>query len=159
MVIQNNIGSLNKVNYNKINGPDYSERNTDKHGFVWCNFKFAAPFMNNLHVDLTRGDGTPFVRNKNGTLEGVKIYVAQSSGDSSAIWVDGNSPYVGYGKADSINSKGLDLFKSDNKTRYITFGQRPNIDPGYLYVKVGTTSDVDLGALVSSIKESINEWS
>ena len=159
MVIQNNIGSLNRVNYNKINGPDYSERNTDKHGFVWCNFKFEAPFMNNLHVDLTRGDGTPFVRNKNGTLEGVKIYVAQSSGDSSAIWVDGNSPYVGYGKADSISSKGLDLFKSDNKTRYITFGQRPNIDPGYLYVKVGTTSDVDLGALVSSIKESINEWS
>jgi len=159
MVIQNNVGSLNRTNYGKVDGPDYSERSTDKHGFVWCNFKFEAPFMNNLHVDLTRGDGTLFAKNKNGTLEGVKIYVSQSSGASSAIWVDGNSPYVGYGKADSINSKGLDLFKSDNKTRYITFGQRPNIDYGYLYVKVGTTSDVDLGALVSSIKESINEWS
>ena len=95
----------------------------------------------------------------NGTLNGIEIYVSQSSTNSSAIWVNGNEPYVGYGKADNVNSNGLDLFKSDEKTRYITFGQRPDIDDGYLYVKVGTNSSINLGVLVNSIKESINEWS
>lgn len=159
MVIQNNVGSLVRRDYSPLNGPNYANRNSDSHGYVWCNFKFEAPFMNNLHVNLIRGNGLPFPKNKNGTLDGVEIYVAQSNTVSSAIWVNGNEPYVGYGKADSIDSKGLDLFKSDDKTRYITFGQRPTIDSGYLYVKVGTSSNIDLGALVSSIKESINEWS
>lgn len=159
MVIQNNIGSLVRRDYSSLNGPNYANRNSDKNGYVWCNFKFKSPFMNNLHVDLINGNGLPFPKNKNGTLKGIEIYVSQSSTNSSAIWVNGNEPYVGYGKADSVNSNGLDLFKSDEKTRYITFGQRPDIDDGYLYVKVGTNSSINLGVLVNSIKESINEWS
>lgn len=159
MVIQNNIGSLVRTDYKNLNGPDYSNQNTDKNGFVWCNFKFNAPFMNNLHINIVHKDGTPFEKNSNGSLNGLQLYVAQSDTNSSAVWVNGNNPYPGYGKADSVSSPGLDLFKSDNKTRYITFGQRPDISVGYLYIKVGVTSNIDLGDLVESVKESINEWS
>ena len=159
MVIRNNIGSLVKVNYKNVNGPDYENQTADSKGFVWCNFRFPAPFMNNLHVDVVHQDGTPFNVLKNGMLEDVQIFVCQSSSDVSSVWVNGNAHYPGYGSANSINSPGLDLFKSNPKTRYITFGQRPDIDVGYLYVKVGVKSNIDLGVFVESIKESINEWS
>lgn len=159
MCITNNIGRLVSQNYTNYGGADYSDMTTDIHGFVWCNFKFPAPYMNNLHISLLRGNGLPFDMNKDGTLSGIKIFVAQSDTDTSPTWVNGNIPYPGYGKVEGLNGKGLDLFKSDKSTRFITFGQSPIINSGYLYVKVGTKTDIDLGALVSSIKESIYEWS
>jgi hypothetical protein len=103
--------------------------------------------------------------NRNGTLSGVEIYVAQGNTSVPGDWVNGNAPYIGYGGISGLNNNGLDLFRSDNITRYITFGQHPNIQSGYLYVKVGIqvnldgNADIDLGALVSSVKESIDEWS
>ena len=159
MVIQNNIGSLVRTNYSKLNGPNYSDRTSDSEGFVWCNFRFDAPFMNNVHMDVVHKDGTSFTKNTNGTLDGLKLYVSLSNTESPICWVNGNTPYPGYGSASGLNSPGLDLFKSDSTTRYITFGQRPELSSGYLYVKVGVTSNIDLGVLVDSIKESINEWS
>ena len=159
MVIQNNIGSLVRTNYSKINGPDYSDRVGDNEGFVWCNFRFEAPFMNNVHMNVVHKDGSAFTKNTNGTLDGIKLYVSLSNTESPICWVNGNTPYPGYGSASGLNSPGLDLFKSDNTTRYVTFGQRPELSSGYLYVKVGVTSNIDLGVLVESIKESIDEWS
>lgn len=159
MVIQDNIGSLIRENFESINGPDYSTQMTDQNGFVWCNFKFPAPFMNNLHVSIVDKDGNAFKQNKNGSLRDLKLYASMSDNNYASTWVDGNVPYKGYGSAEGIMSNGLDLFKSTNTVRHITFGQQPNIKSGYLYVKVGVTKNIDLGLLVESIKESINEWS
>ena len=165
MIIKNNIGIRPLQDFSWIGGPDYTNNGFDKDGFIWCNFKFEAPFVNNLHINVVQSGNRPFSMNRNGTLSGVEIYVAQGNTSVPGDWVNGNAPYIGYGGTSGLDNNGLDLFRSDNITRYITFGQHPDIQSGYLYVKVGIqvnldgNADIDLGALVSSVKESIDEWS
>lgn len=161
MVIMNGIGRISNTDYTNYDGADYSLQKADLSGYVWVNFKFPAKFMPNVHMDLLKGDGTTFNVDKDGTLKDVQIYISEAADNEIPLtWIDGNVPYIGYGSASGLENAGLDLFKSTNKTRYITFGQRPyHISEGNLYVRVGVKSNVDLRILVSSVKESINEWS
>lgn len=110
-------------------------------------------------MDIIDKNGNSYNKIKNGTLENIQIFVSQNESLLPEYWVNGNKPYAGNGSINGINWPGLDLFRSTNTRRYITFGQRPNVTTGYIFVKIGITKDSTLNckALVDSILESINE--
>lgn len=159
MVLRNNIARFDDTNYSKVGlGPDYSV-NTTESNFVWINFVFPSKFRNNIYMDIIDSKEKSYSKNKNGTLNDIKIYVGQSETLVPEVWVNGNVPFDGCSTASGINFSGLDLFRSDNIRRYVTFGQRPNIKSGYIFVKIGISANKDINCktLVNSILESINE--
>lgn len=156
LIIHNDIGSTEKTDYSSSGGADYSGYPIGD--YYWVNFRFPASYIGNLHLTLLKGDKSLFSLNRNGTLQDIKIFVAQADTDTPNVWVNGNEPYIGYGAAKGLNYSGLDLFKSTQSTRYITFGQRPDIKSGYVYVRIGVKESLDIKSLINSIKESINEW-
>ena len=115
--------------------------------------------VDGLNLSIKKGDGSLFNLNKDGSLKDIKLFVSQSDTDMPTIWVDGNKPYKGYGTAAGLEFNGLDLFKSTQQFRQITFGQRPQITEGFIYIRVGVKDSIDIKSLVDSVKESIDEWS
>ena len=110
-------------------------------------------------MDLVDSLGESYSKNKNGTLNDISIYVGQSSTLVPEVWVNGNVPFDGCSSASGVNFAGLDLFRSTNMRRYITFGQRPNISSGNIFVKIGISprKNLDCKRLVESILESLDE--
>lgn len=159
MVIRNNIGRFDATNYTKVgNGPDYTNNYLSENK-VWINFIFKSKYRNNIYMDVLDSSDSPFSKNKNGTINDISIYVGQSESLTPEVWVNGNIPFDGCSSASGLNFAGLDLFRSNNIRRYITFGQRPSIKSGYIFVKIGIDANKDLNCkvLVDSILESLNE--
>ena len=157
LVIKNNIAVVDKSDNSAQGGADYSiYPSTD---YYWINLKIPSTYVGNVSLAVRKEDGSLFKLNKNGTLQDIKLFVAQSDTDVPSVWVNGNIPYCGYGAAEGLDFAGLDLFKSTQYKRQITFGQRPNIKEGFLFVRIGVKSSIDLKGLVDSIEESIDEWS
>lgn len=121
--------------------------------------KFDCPNkINNFYFDVVDDEGDPYTVNKNGTLVGIDIYASIAPSSSITRWVDCNTPYAGYGYWNSKDTfNGLDLFKSSDERRYVTFGKEPTVETGYLYLKLIITKAVNLKVLVESIKESLDE--
>ena len=92
-------------------------------------------------------------------MNDICIYVGQSETLVPEVWVNGNVPFDGCSSAKGIDFSGLDLFRSDNTRRYVTFGQRPSISSGYIFVKLGIAAKktLDCKTLVKSILESLDE--
>lgn len=160
LVIQNDIAAFNNFNYEKYEiGPNYEASQHLEGLYSWINFVFETDFKNNIYMDIIDKNNNSYSKIKNGTLENIQIFVSQNESLLPEYWVNGNKPYAGNGSINGINWSGLDLFRSTNTRRYITFGQRPNITTGYIFVKIGITKDSTLNckALVDSILESINE--
>lgn len=157
LVIKNNIAVVDKSDNSAQGGADYSIYPNGE--YYWVNLKVPSSYLGNVNLSLKKGDGSLFDLNKDGTLKDIKIFIAQSDTDVPAVWVNGNVPYKGYGAAKGLDFSGLDLFKSTQSNRQITFGQRPQIKEGYLFIRVGVKNSIDLGSLVESVKESIDEWS
>ena len=114
--------------------------------------------MNNFYVDIVDDEDQPYPVNKDGTLKGIEIYASVAPSTVLTRWVNCNVPYAGFGhwtNRDIFN--GLDLFRSTQERRWVTFGKDPIIDEGYLYIKLLISKPVNLRALVKSIEESINE--
>lgn len=159
LVIHNDIAQFDNTDYSTYQvGPDYSSLSNDG-SYRWINFIFKSTYRNNIYLDLIKGDGNLFSKNINGTLNNIALYIGQSNDLVPEVWVDGNNPYIGNGTAYGIGWAGLDLFRSTQERRYITFGQRPNIDSGYIFIKIGITegSTLNCKVLVDSILESLNE--
>lgn len=160
LVILNNFAQFNNTNYKLQDiGPDYSNQNTD--GVLrWINFMFKSAYKNNIYVDLEQEDNKLFQLDKYGKLKDIAIYLGQSNTMVPQVWVDGNKPYIGNGNAtnQSIGWAGLDLFRSTQKRRYITFGQGPTLDGGNIFLRIGITADVKLNCdvLIKSVLESLN---
>lgn len=121
-------------------------------------FRFDVPYVSNFYVDLKDADGNAFEEERDGTMKNMQLYFGISTSNSVAKWIDGNSPYAGYGNNDkSFMFSGLDLFRSTKVRRWMTLGKGPLYTTGTLYIVVGYTSTVDLKALVDSVKECIDE--
>ena len=160
LVIKNDIASFDNTNYEQYGiGPNYESTQHLEGKYSWINFVFETNFRNNLYMDIIDANNNAFSKIKNGTLEDIQIFVSQNDTLLPEYWVNGNSPYIGNGSITGINWPGLDLFRSSNTRRYITFGQRPNVSTGYIFVKIGITRDSTLNCkvLVDSILESLNE--
>ena len=158
-VIRDNIARLDITDYSARGlGPNYSN-NAAENGYFWINFVFESDFRNNIYLDLVDGEGNTYSRNKDGTLNDICIYVGQSETLVPEVWVNGNVPFDGCSSAKGIDFSGLDLFRSDNTRRYVTFGQRPSISSGYIFVKLGIAAKktLDCKTLVKSILESLDE--
>lgn len=176
LVIRNNIATTtNDKNYYPL-GPNYND-NIDVDGKRWITFMFPSEYRNNIYMDIVKEDGTSFDVQKNGTLKDVEIYVGQGMYEKASnesvpeLWIDGNKPYVGYGAAsvtDPIASyPGLDLFRSSNFRRWVTFGQNPYMEGGMVFVRIGIggysgntdnphANSLNCEILVNSILESLN---
>lgn len=159
LVIHNDIAQFDSINYAEHGiGQNYTSLLNDG-AYRWINFIFKSDYRNNIYFDLIKGDKTLFNKNIDGTLNNIKIYIGQSKDLVPEVWVDGNSPYIGNGSAYGIGWAGLDLFRSTQERRYVTFGQLPAINGGYIFIKIGITEDSTLNCktLVDSILESLNE--
>lgn len=158
-VIRDNIARIDNTNYTLRGlGPDYTNQTTEE-GYTWINFVFESDFKNNVYMDVVNSLGQPYERNKDGTINNIKIFVGQSSHLVPEVWANGNIPFDGCSTAKGIDFNGLDLFRSDNVRRYVTFGQRPTVESGYIFVKIGISdkTDLDCKVLIDSILESLDE--
>lgn len=157
LVVKNDIAFVDKTSYTALGGADYSRYPTGD--FYWINLKIPSVYLGNMNLAIEKGDGSPFELNENGTLKDIKLFISQSNTDTPDIWVNGNAPYKGYGNAVGFNFNGLDLFKSTQRNRQITFGQRPQIHEGFIFIRIGVKDSINLKSLVESVEETINEWS
>lgn len=136
-------------------GPDYSKKSAKQ----YITLRFDLPKkINNFYFDLVDGEKQAFNQNINGTLKNIEVYAAVSQNMTVQKWLDCNTPWIGYGGfgKDYLYS-GLDLYRSDETRRWVTLGVRPTLLAGYLFIKIGFYTSIDLETLVESIKESLNE--
>lgn len=146
---------VGKTDYTEFGiGPDYS----DKPATQVITLRFPCPRMNNFYMDIVDDEDQPYPTNKNGTLKGIDIYASVAPSNALTRWVNCNEPYAGFGHWSNRETfNGLDLFRSTQERRWVTFGKDPVIDEGYLYIKLLISKPVNLRALIKSIEESINE--
>jgi len=146
---------IGKTDYTQFGiGPDYS----DKPATQTITLRFPCPRMNNFFMDIVDDEEKPYPVNKNGTLKGIEIYASVAPSNVLTRWVNCNVPYAGFGHWSNRETfNGLDLFRSTQERRWVTFGKDPIVDEGYLYIKLLISKPVNLRALIKSIEESINE--
>lgn len=148
---------ISKDNYTKRGiGPDYSNHTSPQS----ATFMFDCPrSLRNLYIDFTDENGNAFSTDKNGCLKGIGLYVGLSDSMDVNRWTDGNKPYKGYGgwSSSSIHS-GLDLAKSNDIRKWITFGESPSIKGNKLFLRVVSYGkSIDAKRMISSLKECLNE--
>lgn len=158
----NDVGVIPTDNFTNINGPDYTDYDTDNSSdnadIVWITFRFDSHYINNLAMTLVP-TSSEFLLNKDGTLKGIELYVGQSS--SSYLvnkWVNANKPFDGYSGNTDYHFNGLDLFRSSQTERVATFGQNEITDVNYVFVRLGFSKSVDLKVFVDSILESLKRY-
>ena len=136
-------------------GPDYSNKPTKQ----YITLKFELPKkINNFYFDLVDGEKQEFSENINGTKKNIEIYAAMSQNTTVQKWLNCNEPWIGYGNSgEDYLYNALDLYRSDKIRRYVTLGVRPPMVAGYLFIKIGFYTSIDLKTLVESIEESLNE--
>lgn len=136
-------------------GPDYSNKPAKQ----YITLKFELPKkINNFYFDLVDGEKQEFSENINGTKKNIEIYAAMSQNTTVQKWLNCNEPWVGYGNSgEDYLYNALDLYRSDKIRRYVTLGVRPTMVAGYLFIKIGFYTSIDLKTLVESIEESLNE--
>lgn len=136
-------------------GPDYSSKPAKQ----YITLKFELPKkINNFYFDLVDGEKQEFSENINGTKKNIEIYAAMSQNTTVQKWLNCNEPWIGYGNSGKdYLYNALDLYRSDKIRRYVTLGVRPPMVAGYLFIKIGFYTSVDLKTLVESIEESLNE--
>lgn len=155
--VKNHVLQISKTDYIKSGlGPDYSDHTSPQS----ATFMFDCPKgLRNLYVDICDETGQPFTEDRNESLLGFGLYIGLSDTMEVDRWVDGNSPYKGYGSWKSAGVfRGLDLSKSDNVRRYVTFGNDPSIKGKKLFVRfVSSGRKIYLKKAISSIEECLNE--
>lgn len=154
--VKDHIAVIGKVNYSEVNlGDDYSVKPPTQQIML----RFECPNkINNFYFDLVDDEDAAYTVNKNGTLDAIDIYASIAPSTAISRWVNCNVPYAGYGHWESTSIfNGLDLFRSSDKRRYVTFGKDPTVETGYLYIKLIITKPINLKTLVESIEESLNE--
>ena len=136
-------------------GPDYSNKPAKQ----YITLKFELPKkINNFYFDLVDGEKHEFDENINGTKKNIEIYAAMSQNTTVQKWLNCNEPWIGYGNpGEDYFYNALDLYRSDKIRRYVTLGVRPPMVAGYLFIKIGFYTSIDLKTLVESIEESLNE--
>lgn len=136
-------------------GPDYSNKPAKQ----YITLKFELPKkINNFYFDLVDGEKQEFSENINGTKKNIEIYAAMSQNTTVQKWLNCNEPWIGYGNSGKdYLYNALDLYRSDKIRRYVTLGVRPPMVAGYLFIKIGFYTSIDLKTLVESIEESLNE--
>lgn len=136
-------------------GPDYSNKPAKQ----YITLKFELPKkINNFYFDLVDGEKQEFSENINGTKKNIEIYAAMSQNTTVQKWLNCNEPWIGYGNSgEDYLYNALDLYRSDKIRRYVTLGVRPTMVAGYLFIKIGFYTSIDLKTLVESIEESLNE--
>lgn len=136
-------------------GPDYSNKPAKQ----YITLKFELPKkINNFYFDLVDGKKQEFSENINGTKKNIEIYAAMSQNTTVQKWLNCNEPWIGYGNSgEDYLYNALDLYRSDKIRRYVTLGVRPPMVTGYLFIKIGFYTSIDLKTLVESIEESLNE--
>lgn len=136
-------------------GPDYSNKPAKQ----YITLKFELPKkINNFYFDLVDGEKQEFSENINGTKKNIEIYAAMSQNTTVQKWLNCNEPWIGYGNSSKdYLYNALDLYRSDKIRRYVTLGVRPPMVAGYLFIKIGFYTSIDLKTLVESIEESLNE--
>ena len=136
-------------------GPDYSNKPAKQ----YITLKFELPKkINNFYFDLVDGEKQEFSENINGTKKNIEIYAAMSQNTTVQKWLNCNEPWIGYGNSSKdYLYNALDLYRSDKIRRYVTLGVRPPMVTGYLFIKIGFYTSIDLKTLVESIEESLNE--
>lgn len=136
-------------------GPDYSNKPAKQ----YITLKFELPKkINNFYFDLVDGEKQEFSENINGTKKNIEIYAAMSQNTTVQKWLNCNEPWIGYGNSgEDYLYNALDLYRSDKIRRYVTLGVRPPMVTGYLFIKIGFYTSIDLKTLVESIEESLNE--
>ena len=136
-------------------GPDYSNKPAKQ----YITLKFELPKkINNFYFDLVDGKKQEFSENINGTKKNIEIYAAMSQNTTVQKWLNCNEPWIGYGNSGKdYLYNALDLYRSDKIRRYVTLGVRPPMVAGYLFIKIGFYTSIDLKTLVESIEESLNE--
>lgn len=136
-------------------GPDYSNKPAKQ----YITLKFELPKkINNFYFDLVDGEKQEFSENINGTKKNIEIYAAMSQNTTVQKWLNCNEPWIGYGNSSKdYLYNALDLYRSNKIRRYVTLGVRPPMVAGYLFIKIGFYTSIDLKTLVESIEESLNE--
>ena len=154
--IRNDVVYATFTNYKPSGiGPDYSNKPAKQ----YITLKFELPKkINNFYFDLVDGKKQEFSENINGTKKNIEIYAAMSQNTTVQKWLNCNEPWIGYGNSSKdYLYNALDLYRSDKIRRYVTLGVRPPMVAGYLFIKIGFYTSIDLKTLVESIEESLNE--
>ena len=154
--IRNDVVYATFTNYKPSGiGPDYSNKPAKQ----YITLKFELPKkINNFYFDLVDGKKQEFSENINGTKKNIEIYAAMSQNTTVQKWLNCNEPWIGYGNSgENYLYNALDLYRSDKIRRYVTLGVRPPMVAGYLFIKIGFYTSIDLKTLVESIEESLNE--
>lgn len=148
---------ISKDDYTKKGiGPDYSSHTSPQS----ATFMFDCPkSLRNLYIDLIDENGDSFSTDKNGCLKGIELYVGLSDSMDVNRWVNGNKPYKGYGSWSSSSIHlGLDLTKSSDIRRWITFGEGLSVRGSKLFLRVVSYGkSIDAKRMISSLKECLNE--
>ena len=154
------VGLLNDYSY--YNGPNYTNQSVETvYGKEVREITFAIPcsdFINSFYVDLETKDGASFASIK-GKLQGIIICACLTNSVQPNYWVNTLNNFDGISNFESDNFGALDLARSTEKRKYITFGRRPLLHSGTLFVKFLLENNVTLNIekAVNSIVESIKE--
>jgi hypothetical protein len=161
VIVNGNASVKNNQSYTAFNGPDYTKlaqiiEHDKQVREVVLRFN-CTKFINNFYINLLQSDGSSFETNYDGTMNGIIIdsYITDSS--SVPEWLSSIKSYDGLSSYEDSNFGTLDLFKSDSKIKYFTFGRVPSFTLGYLYVKImlDDSYSLDFDTAVSSIIESL----
>lgn len=170
--IINNIAYNNNLSYRMFKGPDYTNLRNERMNFdvggqtssnyyKFVELKFAIPQgMRSIKIDLVDENGDPFSKFMTGEFDKVALFACignETQTDGKALV--GNKYWKRATSLQNNNFAALDLYRSNDVTKVLTFGDKPYAyeDP-YLYLILGVSSSLDIARVIQSVEESINEW-
>lgn len=113
-------------------GPNYNEIPSE--GIRWATFKYEITNANGVYVSLFMPENITMNKITKETNWNCYVKVATKTG-----WLNGNTPYDGYGNPREDGDPAMVIYNSDFNTKYITFGNEPI--SGTLYVRIGLKKD------------------
>lgn len=126
-------------NYENTNGTRLNGAGPDSEEYRWFTLKFEVEDLLAFSMLFKRVDSEwPLTLNL--TIPDIKMYGCIAG---QTEWVDLNKPFVGYGGVDQIGQGALDVNKTTQDTRRITFGAGVGPYTGDLLIRVGLPKNTE----------------
>lgn len=174
--IINNVAYNNSINYKEFKGPDYSKLKVGRLNFAFDrnpsysgNYKFVTlrftnvPIgMRSIKIDLVDENDNPFATTECGEFDKVALFASVGTNDkTNGLVLVGNKYWNGRDSVANNNFPALDLYRSTDVTKVLTFGKNPPTygeDNNCLYLIIGVQTSLNIARVIKSVEESINDW-
>ena len=174
--IINNIACNSRIISKEFKGPDYSKLKVGRLNFAFDrnpsysgNYKFVTlrftnvPIgMRSIKIDLVDENDNPFATTECGEFDKVALFASVGTNDkTNGLVLVGNKYWNGRDSVANNNFPALDLYRSTDVTKVLTFGKNPPTygeDNNCLYLIIGVQTSLNIARVIKSVEESINDW-